>query len=108
VLCGDDAGANSVSLQNPDLVNGPLATPDYTAAYDGALNTVTASPGMMVPVSLTRVDTRTVEARYVRGLRVQAITRRLLSDDGRFMTVTTEWHTADGGGHKNTAVFERR
>ena len=87
--------------------NGTTSVSDYTAAYDGHLSIVTGSAGIAAPVSVKRIDDDTVEVSYVRGLRVVATSRRVASEDGLVMTVTTVSRGKDGNSCTNVAVFER-
>ncbi len=87
--------------------NGRVAICEYTADYDGTLAMVFGSAGLMAPVSLQRIDAHSVAAAYVRGLRVVASARRVTSEDGRRMTITTVSHDAAQHERKNVAVFER-
>ena len=61
----------------------------YRADYNGTVAIVAAANGLMTPVSLQRVDERTVLASYRRGLQVIATSRRVVSKNGRIMTITT-------------------
>jgi hypothetical protein len=69
--------------------NGSEMHAQYTAGYDGKQAMVLSAHGMLLPVSLKRIDSRTVVASYMRGLQVVAISRRVVSADGKQMTITT-------------------
>jgi hypothetical protein len=69
--------------------NGRVAQMHYTARYDGPPARVTGTVGLMLPVSLKRLDCNTVEARHVRGFQVVATSRRAISEHGKLMTITT-------------------
>lgn len=86
--------------------NGRSTTSDYTADYDEHLAIVAGEGGFSTPVSLKRINTHTVEASYKRALRVVATARRVVSNDGSTMTVTTT-ETKDGKTTKNVSVFHR-
>jgi hypothetical protein len=86
---------------------GQTSVTEYTASYEGALSMVSGPAGLMAPVSLKRIDSHTVEASYVRGLRVVATSRRITSPDNKTMTVTTTSSGPDGQTYTNVAVFKR-
>jgi len=60
-----------------------------------------------LPVSLKRIDRNTVEASYLRGRQVVATSRRVVSKDGRTMTITTTSPDKDGKTVTNVGVYER-
>ena len=62
---------------------------EYTAEYNGRQALVVGERGLLLPVSLKRIDSRTVVASYMRGTEVFATSRRVISSDGLRMTVTT-------------------
>ncbi len=82
--------------------NGNTVRSEYTAAYDGIQALVVGTHGMMLPVSLKRPNSRTVIASYTKGLIVVATSRRVVSEDGRLMTITTT--STDGSGTPTTVV----
>jgi hypothetical protein len=86
---------------------GQTSVTEYTAGYEGSLSMVSGPVGVMAPVALKRLDSRTVEASYVRGLKVVATSRRIASPDGKIMTVTTISSGPDGQTYTNVAVFKR-
>lgn len=86
---------------------GRSAVSEYTAEYDGMLAMVFGSAGILAPVSLKRIDANTVEASYFLGLRVVASARRVVSREGRALTITTTSRDAAGQSRTNVAVFER-
>jgi surface antigen len=86
------------------LSDGRIVSSEYTADYEGRLAVVVSAAGIMAPVSLRRVDDRTVECSYIKGIRVVASSRRVISADGSTMTITT----VDGTTGTNVAVFNRR
>jgi carboxymethylenebutenolidase len=81
--------------------NGRTARSEYIAEYNGRQALVLGAHGILLPVSLKRIDSRTVVASYTRGLEVVATSRRVVSRDGRRMTITT---TAKEHGRKLTSV----
>jgi hypothetical protein len=63
--------------------------------------------GLLLPVSLKRVDSNTVEASYMRGFQVVATSRRVISKDGLVMTVTTTSKDKDGNNVTNIGIYDR-
>ena len=82
--------------------NGRIAQAQYTADYNGRQAMVMGDRGLMLPVTLKRLDSRTVVASYVRGMQVVATSRRVVSSDGKRMIVTTK--SADAKGKQVTTV----
>jgi len=80
---------------------------DYTAKYDGRPVMVTGSRGMMLPVALTRVDVRHVKAVYSNGFQVEATSERVLSEDGKTMTITTTSRNKSGREQVNRGLYRR-
>ena len=68
---------------------------------------VSGPAGLSAPVALKRLDSRTIEASYIRGLTVVATSRRMVSADGRIMKITTVSSATDGRSYTNVAVFKR-
>jgi len=87
--------------------NGAETHTQYAAMYDGKPVIVTSSHGLMLPVSLKRIDGRTVEATYSRGLQVIATSRRTVSPDGKRMRVTTRSLDPSGKAVKTVGVYDR-
>jgi len=82
--------------------DGHASRSEYTASYDGKEAIVMGSGGLLLPVSLKRLDTDTVVASYMRGMQVVATSRRVVSRDGRLMTITTI--SPDKSGKKTTTI----
>ena len=89
------------------LSNGNRVSSEYTAGYDGGLAMVLGTAGIMAPVSLRRVDERTIECSYMKGGRVAATSRRVISEDGSTMTISTVSPAKDGTTGTNVVVFDR-
>jgi hypothetical protein len=87
--------------------NGQTSTAEYVAAYDDKEAMVRGSVGLLLPVSLKRVDPNTVEASYMRGFQVVATSRRVVSKDGRMMTITTTSKDKDGNSITNIGIYDR-
>jgi hypothetical protein len=90
------------------FANGRESHSEYTADYDGNQAMVMGARGMMLPVFLKRIDARTVVASYTKDLVIVAVSRRVVSEDGRSMIVTTESKDAAGTSVTTVAVFERQ
>jgi hypothetical protein len=97
----DGVEYRSVAVQ-PD---GRTATTEYVADYFGHLALVVGNAGLMAPVSIKKVDSRTVEAAYIRGFKSAAVSRRVVSRDGRVMTITTTSRSDSGARHVNVGVY---
>ena len=87
--------------------DGRTTTAEYVAGYDGKEAIVKGSFGLLLPVSLKRVDSNTVEASYMRGFQVVATSRRVVSKDGRVMTVTTTSKDKDGNSITHIGVYDK-
>ncbi len=88
--------------------DGKVLITDYVAAYDGKPAIVRSGSGLTSPVALKRVDARTVEASYQRYQQVVATSRRVLSKDGKTMTVTTVSKDPAGKSVANVGVYVRQ
>jgi hypothetical protein len=88
--------------------NGQTAHSEYTADYDGNQAIVMGTHGMMLPVFLKRIDSNTVVASYTKSLQVVATSRRVISEDRRFMTVTTTSKDASGKSVTTIGVYKRQ
>jgi hypothetical protein len=97
----DGVEYQSVAVQ-PD---GRTVTTEYVADYFGHLALVVGNAGLMVPVSIRKVDSRTVEAAYIRGFKPVALSRRVVSRNGLMMTITTTYLRDSGARHVNVGVY---
>lgn len=89
------------------LTNGRSVSADYTAQYDGKPVVVLGARGMLLPVSLQRSAPSVVVATYTSGFQVAATSRRVLSANGRIMTVTTTSRDATGKTVTNIGVYRK-
>ncbi len=87
--------------------NGGEIHAQYTAGYDGKQVIVMGDRGLLLPVSLKRFDSHIVVASYSRGLQVVATSRRVVSRDGRLMTITTASIDASGKREITVGVYTR-
>jgi hypothetical protein len=104
VIVMSPAGEGIHYRSQTTLSNGRIVSSEYTADYEGGLAIVVGSAGIMAPVSLRRVDDRTVVCSYMKGIRTVATSRRVVSANGSTLTITTE----DGTTGTNLAVFNKR
>ena len=88
--------------------NGGKLHSEYTADYDGNQAIVMGARGMMLPVFLRRIDAHTVVASYTKELMVVATSRRVVSEDGRVMTITTISKDPSGKSVKTVGVYEKQ
>ena len=89
--------------------NGSRATAGYAGAnFDGKDYPLTGSQLGATTVSLKRIDARTTERTDKKGGTVIQTLRRVVSQDGKTMTVTTKGTNAQGQAMNNVAVFERQ
>ena len=97
----DGVEYQSVAVQ-PD---GRTVTTGYVADYFGHLALVLGNQGLMAPVSTRKIDSRTVEAAYMRGFKPVAVSRRVLSRNRLMMTITTVSVSDSGARHVNVGVY---
>ena len=88
--------------------NGRTTQANYSAEYNAQQAVVRGARGMMLPVSLKKIDSRTVVASYTRLLQVVATSRRVVSSDGRSMTITTTCKDPAGKRVTTVGVYEKQ
>jgi hypothetical protein len=88
--------------------NGATSRAQYEAKYDGREALVQGSRGLLLPVSLKRLDANTVLATYKRGFKVVATSRREVSSDVRTMTIHTTSFDQDGKAVTTIAVYDKK
>jgi hypothetical protein len=93
-----------------DFVNadGTRTTTQYTANFDGKDYPLTGSQLGADTVSLKRIDARTTERTDKKGGKVVQTLTRVVSQDGKTMTVTTKGTNAQGQAVNNVVVFEKQ
>ena len=96
-----------VTTEGINAEGGRTAT-QYTANYDGKDYPLTGSQFGADTVSLKRIDTRTTERTDKKGSTVVQTLRRVVSQDGKTMTVTTKGTNAQGQAMNNVAVFDKQ
>jgi hypothetical protein len=78
----------------------------YKGLPDGQDYAFEDSPGVD-SFSMTRVDARTLDTTARKDGQVVSHARRVLSDDGNTMTITTDVHTPQGQHFTNVAIYLR-
>jgi hypothetical protein len=87
--------------------DGTRTTTEYTAKFDGKDYPLTGSQ-IADTVSLKRSNARTTVRTDKKGGTVAQTLRRVVSKDGKTMTVTTKGTNAQGQAVNNVAVFEKQ
>ncbi len=88
--------------------DGTRTTMQYTANFDGKDSPLTGSQLGADTVSLKRIDARTTERTDKKGGKVIQVLTRVVSQDGKTMTVTTKGTNAQGQAVNNVGVFEKQ
>lgn len=86
---------------------GARTVTQYTANYDGKDYPLTGSD-LSDTVTLKRIDARTSERTDKKGGKVMQTFRRVVSRDGKTMTVTIKGTNAQGQTVSNVVVFEKQ
>jgi hypothetical protein len=86
------------------LADGETTTVSYTANYDSIEYRVTGS-ATADGIKLTQVDPNTAEAKLMHAGRIVGTARRVVSPDGRSMTITLR---DVRGSVQNVAYYEKR
>ena len=87
--------------------DGTRTTTEYTANFDGKDYPLTGSQ-IADTVSLKRSNARTTVRTDKKGGTVAQTLRRVVSKDGKTMTVTTKGTNAQGQAVNNVALFEKQ
>ncbi len=95
-----------VTTEGVDAEGGRTAT-QYTANFDGKDSPLTGSPNADT-VSLKRIDVRTTERTDKKGGKVTVTLTRVVSQDGKTMTVTVRGTNPQGQAVNNVIVFEKQ
>jgi hypothetical protein len=98
---GEKVTSESVSAAGQKTVT------EYTAEYDGKPHPLTGS-NVADMVTLKRIDTYTTERTDTKGGKVMITYHRVVSKDGKTMTVTTKGVNAQGQATDSTVVFEKK
>jgi hypothetical protein len=87
--------------------DGTRTTTVYTANFDGKDNPLTGSQ-LANTVALKRIDTRTTERTDKKEGKVVQTLIRVVSQDGKTMTVTVKGTNAQGQAVANVIVFDKQ
>jgi len=87
--------------------DGTRTATQYTANFDGKDYPLTGSP-VAETVSLKRIDRRTTDRTDKKAGSVAQTLKRVVSQDGKTMTVTVKGKNAQGQDVNNTLVFEKQ
>jgi hypothetical protein len=87
--------------------DGTTTSFQYTAKYDGADYPVMGSRHFDA-ISLKRISDRIVEATLKKRGRVVRTARRVVSPDGKNLTITTTSADPTGQQFRNTAIYDRQ
>jgi hypothetical protein len=86
---------------------GTATMTQYTAQYDGKDYPITGSQNADT-VALKRIDARTLERTDKKGDKMVATSTRVISADGKTMTVTTKGTNAQGQAVNNVTVWDKQ
>lgn len=78
-----------------------------TAAYDGKDHPVTGNPDADT-ISMKRINETTGESTFKKAGKVMAVNTRVLSADGKTLTITTKGTTSDGKPRHDVAVYDKQ
>jgi hypothetical protein len=98
-------GGIKVTIQTVDGKGNP-ATIIYLTTPDGQQHSVSGSGGPADVVALKRIDERTAESTLMHAGKEIAKTRRVITEDGKVMTITYQGLDPNGTPVNNTEVFE--
>jgi hypothetical protein len=90
------------------FASGRTTTAEYTADYQEQLAPVQGDHGMLLPVTVKRLNARTQLVSYVSGLQVVATSTRSVSADGRRLTITTISKDSSGQQHTNIGIYVKQ
>src|SRR5262249_17040433 len=87
--------------------DGTRTATGYTANFDGKDYPLTGSP-VADTVALKRIDARTTERTDKKGGTVATTLKRVVSQDGKTLTVTVKGKNAQGQDVNNVLVFDKQ
>ena len=93
--------------QKGTSAEGRSSVVEFTARYDGKDYPLTGSPSVN-SIALTIVDRYTADAVEKKNGKPVLNVRRVISPDGKTMTVTSKGTTADGRTIDNVMVFDKQ
>jgi hypothetical protein len=85
---------------------GRSITARYTAAYDSLEHPLTGSTAIDA-IALKRINAYTAEATLTHGRKLIGTARRVISEDGKTMTITYRGTDENGRQVHNVAVYEK-
>jgi hypothetical protein len=94
------------TLKGIDAEGKPMLV-QYSAKYDGKDYPVTGSPDFDT-IALKRIDAASAEATLKKGGKVVQTSKRVVSKDGKTLTLTTTGTNAKGQAINNVTVFDKR
>jgi hypothetical protein len=80
---------------------------ETTGAYDGKDHPITGNPRADT-ISMKRVNDTTGESTFKKAGKVTAVNTRVLSADGKTLTITSKGTTEDGKPRNDVAVYDRQ
>ena len=86
---------------------GHTATTEYVAAYDSREHPLTGSADFNA-IALKRINPDTAEATLRHGRKLIGMARRVISKDGKTMTITFEGTDSRGRPVRNVSVYEKQ
>src|SRR6266404_5036538 len=89
------------------LPDGTKTSFEYTAKYDSKDYPVTGSDTIDM-IALKRINDRTTEATLKKSGKVVSTARRVVSKDGKMLTLTITGTNAKGQKMKNIAVYDKQ
>jgi len=103
VVVGQDITATSTGVD----ADGKPTSGQWTVNYDGMDRPATGSPDLDA-LSLKRIDAFTAEFTQKKAGAVVATGTRVISKDGKVMTITTKGTNAKGQAINDVQVFDKR
>lgn len=103
VVVGQDIKATSKGVD----ADGKQTSSQWTVNYDGKDRPATGSPDLDA-LSLKRIDAFTAEFTQKRAGKVVATGTRVISNDGKVMTITTKGTNAKGQAFNDMEVYDKR
>jgi hypothetical protein len=101
------AGQEIQATSNGVSADGTPTSGQWTVNYDGKDRPLAGSP-VADTLSLKRIDAFTAEFTQKKAGKVVATGTRVISKDGKVMTITTEGTNAKGQAFKDVEVFDKR
>lgn len=102
--------ANGGIKRSGEMVNadGQTVSFTYTANYDGKDYPITGNNPNADAISLKRINDYTTEASLKKGGKTTGTARRVVSKDGKTLTITLTGNTPDGKRMRNILVYDKQ